>query len=56
MKKGMGQAGDLVIKVAVEDDTKFTRDLDNVVSEASIPFSKAALGGNTTVETLKGVS
>ena len=56
MKKGMGQAGDLIIKVFVEKDAKFTRDQDNIISEDSIPFSWAALGTNTTVNTIKGLS
>ena len=54
MKKGMGQPGDLLLKVTVEDHKVFKRDAENIVSEAEIPFTKAVFGGTVNVETLKG--
>ena len=54
MKKGLGVAGDLLIKVTVEDHPIFKRDAENIVSEAKIPFTKAVFGGKCAVDTLKG--
>lgn len=44
------------MKVTVEDHPVFKRDAENVVSEAKIPFTKAVLGGQVSVETLNGTS
>ena len=54
MKKGTGQNGDLLLKVKVEDHPVFTRQAENVLSEAFIPFTKAVFGGPVQVETIKG--
>ena len=45
MRRGMGQNGDLLLKVKVEDHKVFKREVENVVSEAEIPFTKAVFGG-----------
>ena len=55
MKKGVGQPGDLLLKVTVEDHETFSRDAENVISEAKIPFTKAVFGGKVNVETLHGM-
>ena len=55
MKKGTGQPGDLLLKLTVEEHKTFSRDAENVLSEAEIPFTKAVLGGQVQVETLKGM-
>ena len=49
MRKGMGQNGDLLLKVKVEDHKVFKRDAENVISEAAIPFTTAVLGGAVEV-------
>ena len=46
MKKGTGPNGDLLLTVNVEEHPVFTRDAENVLSEASIPFTKAVFGGS----------
>lgn len=50
-----GQAGDLYLTVRVADDKRFTRDGDDLHSEASLSFSQAALGTTLDVETVDGV-
>ena len=55
MKKGTGQPGDLLLKVSVEDHPVFKRDAENIISEAKIPFTTAALGGNAAIDTLDGL-
>lgn len=55
MKKGTGQPGDLLIKLTVEDHEVFSRDAENVLSEAEVPFTKAVFGGAVQIETLKGM-
>lgn len=54
MTKNVGQPGDLLLKVKVEEHEVFSRDAENVISEAFIPFTKAVFGGEVAVETLKG--
>lgn len=54
MTKSAGQPGDLLLKVIVEEHETFSRDAENVISEAYIPFTKAVFGGNVDVKTLKG--
>ena len=49
---GMGQNGDLLLKVTVEDHEVFKRDAENIVSEAQIPFVKAVFGGEVEVQAL----
>ena len=55
MRKGSGQPGDLLLKVTVEDHETFSRDAENVISEASVPFEKAVFGGQVKVETIHGM-
>ena len=38
----------------MEDHDVFSRDAENVHSEAHIPFTKAVFGGYVSVDTLKG--
>ena len=49
---GMGQNGDLLLRVTVEDHEVFKRDAENIVSEAQIPFVKAVFGGEVQVQAL----
>jgi len=49
-----GPPGDLYVVITVKDHPKFQRDGDNILYEATISFVKAALGGKTTVPTIKG--
>jgi molecular chaperone DnaJ len=47
-------AGDLYILVRVTPDPRFTREGANVLSEATVAFSQAALGAMVSVPTLEG--
>ena len=47
-----GTPGDLYVVLAVDRDKRFKRDGDDVVSEVSISFFQAALGGEIEVDTL----
>lgn len=49
-----GMAGDLYVVLCVGDDDRFERERDNddVVSEVSISFAQAALGGEIEIDTL----
>ncbi len=49
-----GRAGDLFLAVRVRPDERFARDGFDVRSVAEIPFSRAALGGEVSVETIDG--
>lgn len=49
-----GRAGDLYIHVRVEDDSIFTREENNILSEVEITFPQAALGTKIMVETIDG--
>jgi molecular chaperone DnaJ len=53
-----GQAGikpgDLYLTVMVKEDKKFTREGNNILSEVSISFPRAALGTTVEVETVDG--
>jgi len=49
-----GTVGDLYIIVKVKADKKFLRDGHDIVSEESLPFALAALGGKTEIETVEG--
>ncbi len=49
-----GPAGDLLILVEVENDSRFIRDADNIKSEVHISFSEAALGSKVDVNTVEG--
>jgi molecular chaperone DnaJ len=48
-----GTAGDLYVVLYVNDDDRFERDGDDVISEVSISFAQAALGGEVEIETLE---
>ncbi|MCI5193182.1 MAG: J domain-containing protein [Candidatus Electrothrix sp. AU1_5] len=49
-----GPAGDLFLKVTVQQHEKFTRDGDNLITEKKLPFSQACLGTAVEVTTLDG--
>jgi len=51
--KGSG-AGDLYIILRVRPDPEFKREGDNIISEAEISFSQAALGDKIPIKTLEG--
>ncbi len=57
--EGMGDfggdgSGDLYIEMNVLNDRTFRRDGDDIITEVSIPFYTAILGGEVTVPTLDG--
>jgi molecular chaperone DnaJ len=47
-----GSAGDLYVVLHVQDDDRFTRDGDDVMSEVSISYAQAVLGGEVEIDTL----
>jgi molecular chaperone DnaJ len=49
-----GPAGDLLLQVEVEDDARFRRDGDDVISDLRVPLWTAALGGKVSGQTLRG--
>ncbi|MBC8232042.1 molecular chaperone DnaJ [bacterium] len=49
-----GPPGDLYVNVQVQPHPDFKRDGQNIIYEAAIPFTTAALGGEIKVPTLKG--
>ena len=51
-----GEAGDLLVRVAVDPHPTFGRDGDNLTVTAPVPFVDAALGGSVRVPTLNGPS
>ncbi len=53
--KGKGRNGDLLIKIHIREDRKFSRDGKDVYTTKNIPFTTAALGGEVNVDTLYGV-
>ena len=55
MRPGTGQAGDLLLKITVEEHPYFKREAENVLSEERIPFTKAVFGGKVKIRTLKGL-
>lgn len=46
--------GDLYIKIRIEPDRRFVRDGADILSQATITFSQAALGGTIEIPTLDG--
>lgn len=48
-----GTPGDLYVILRVEKDDRFARDKDDVVSDVSISFARAALGGEVEIDTLE---
>jgi len=49
-----GPPGDLFVEVHIKEHKIFQRDNDDLHCELTIPFTKAALGGNVEVPTLNG--
>ena len=49
-----GAAGDLLLKVTVEDKPGYKREGQNLYNTVSIPFITAVLGGDVTVQTIYG--
>ena len=49
-----GKAGDLIIRIHIRDDRRFSRDGKDVYITKNIPFTTAALGGEVNVDTLYG--
>ena len=49
-----GKAGDLIIRIHIRDDSRFSRDGKDVYITKNIPFTTAALGGEVNVDTLYG--
>jgi curved DNA-binding protein len=49
-----GPAGDLFLKINVEQHPLYTRDGDDLIVEKRIPFSDACLGASVEVTTLEG--
>jgi molecular chaperone DnaJ len=47
-----GTAGDLYVVLIVDSDDRFTREGDDIISEVSINFFQAVLGGEIEVDTL----
>ncbi|MCX6792860.1 MAG: molecular chaperone DnaJ [Candidatus Falkowbacteria bacterium] len=50
-----GGTGDLYIKVSVNNDNRFTRKGDDIVSQATIGFPDAALGTKIDINTVDGL-
>ncbi len=49
-----GQRGSLIVKIAVEPHPNFKRENWDLVTQAAVPFTTAALGGKVRIPTLKG--
>jgi DnaJ-class molecular chaperone len=49
-----GQRGSLIVKIAVEPHPNFKRENLDLVTQATVPFTTAALGGKVRIPTLKG--
>ena len=49
-----GQRGSLIVKIAVEPHPNFKRENLDLVTQAAVPFTTAALGGKIRIPTLKG--
>lgn len=49
-----GQRGSLIVKIAVQPHPNFKRENLDLVTQASVPFTTAALGGKVRIPTLKG--
>jgi molecular chaperone DnaJ len=46
--------GDLYVNVTVAADERFEREGNDIVSVLDVPFTRAAMGTSTTIETLDG--
>ena len=51
---GGGEAGDLLLKVNVQDKPGFRREGQDVYTTVSVPFTTAVLGGEVKVHTIYG--
>ena len=49
-----GQRGSLIVRIAVQPHPNFKREGLDLVTQATVPFTLAALGGKVRVPTLKG--
>src|SRR5262245_44295715 len=49
-----GRQGDLYVEVRVKHDERFERQGTELISRASVPVTKAIVGGEVTVDTLEG--
>ena len=49
-----GPAGDLYVLVNVEEDRRFERHGDDLITKLDVPFTDAALGGSLPVPTIEG--
>ena len=49
-----GQRGSLIVKIAVQPHPNFQRENLDLVTQVTVPFTRAALGGKVRVPTLKG--
>ncbi|HWV25504.1 MAG TPA: J domain-containing protein [Thermomicrobiales bacterium] len=49
-----GPNGDVYLVITVHDDTRFTREGDNLKTSVSVPLYTAILGGETVVPTMTG--
>ncbi len=49
-----GQRGSLIVRIAVQSHPNFKREGLDLVTQATVPFTVAALGGKVRVPTLKG--
>jgi molecular chaperone DnaJ len=49
-----GPAGDLYVLVNVEEDRRFERHGEDLITKLDVPFTDAALGGSLPVPTIEG--
>lgn len=49
-----GQRGSLIVKIAVQPHPNFKRENLDLVTQATVPFTTAALGGKVRIPTLQG--
>ena len=49
-----GQRGSLIVKIAVQPHPNFKRENLDLVTQVTVPFTRAALGGKIRIPTLKG--
>jgi len=49
-----GPSGDLYLKVGIEENSRFSRESDNLTVEKLISFSEACLGAKVEIESLEG--
>jgi len=50
-----GPAGDLYVVIFVQDDARFTRDGNDLLHQADVPFTTLALGGDIAVPGIEGI-